>query len=150
MKSLIDKVNKSKKSRGLSLIEIVVSLFIFVICILFVVETFPYTIKAVNKSRRIILATQLAKRELEFAKQLPWDDLVTDGTYLQNREVSIISTVNGITSTTDFKSYFTVNPLPEDPDDIKAVNVKVYWDMGSSGQKDQTRKVEMEILVAKD
>lgn len=150
MKSLINKVNISRKSRGLSLIEILISLFIFVICIFFVIETFPYTVKAVNKSKKIVLATQLAKRDLEYAKQLPWDDLTTDSPYLQNREVNIITKVNGITSTTDFKSFFIVNPLPEDPDNIKVVNVKVYWDMGSSGQKPQTKKVEMEVLVAKN
>jgi len=150
VKSLTCKAKKSRKSRGLSLIEIIISLFIFVFCILFIIETFPYTVKAVNKSKKVVLATQLAKRELEYAKQLPWDDLTTDSQYLQNREISIIARVNGITSTTDFKSFFTITPLPEDPDNVKVINVQVYWDMGSSGQKNQTKKVEMEVLVSKD
>jgi len=142
--------NIYKRIKGFSLIEVLVSLFILVFFIFLIVEIFPYSVKAIRMSKKVLLATQIARKELEFAKQIPWDELTTDSTYLQNRKTNIESTINGIKSTTNFESTFTVTPLTEDPDNIKILQVVVRWDVDPSGTSEERKKVEMEVLVSKD
>lgn len=142
--------NSSEKTKGFSLIEVLVSLFILVFFIFLIIEIFPYSVKAIRMSKKVLLATQIAKKELEFAKQIPWDDLNSGSTYLQNRKTNIESTINGIPSTTNFESTFTVTPLPEDPDNIKILQVVVRWDVDPSGKSIEKNKVEMEVLVSND
>ncbi len=143
--------NIYKRIKGFSLIEVLVSLFILVFFIFLIIEIFPYSVKAIRMSKKVLLATQIAKKELEYAKQIPWDDLSTSSSYLQNRKTNIESTINGITSTTSFESAFTVTPLPDDPDNIKILHVVVRWDVDpSSGSSVERNKVEMEVLVSKD
>ena len=142
--------NIYKKIKGFSLIEVLVSLFILVFFIFLIIEIFPYSVKAIKMSKKVLLATQIAKKELEFAKQIPWDDLNSGSSYLQDRKTNIESTINGISSTTSFESFYTVTPLPEDPDNIKILQVVVRWDVDASGNSEERKKVEMEVLVSKD
>lgn len=139
-----------KKIKGFSLIEVLVSLFILVFFIFLIIEIFPYSVRAIKMSKKVLLATQIAKKDLEFAKQIPWDDLSSGSSYLQNRKTDIESTINGIPSTTNFESTFTVTPLPDDPDNIKILQVVVRWDVDPSGSREERKKVEMEVLVSKD
>ena len=149
MNSLINRI--IKKVKGFSLVEVLVSLFILVFFIFLIIEIFPYSVKAMRMSKKVLLATQIAKKELEYAKQLPWDDLTSASSYLQDRKTTIESRINGIESTTNFESVFTVTPLPDAPNDIKILKVQIRWDVDpSSGQTVERKKVEMEVLVSKD
>jgi len=145
-------VNKQLRmnEKGFGLIEALISLFLLVFFVFIVIDVFPYSVKAVKKSKNVLLATQVARKELEYAKQLPWSDLTTGSSYLQNRSTILTTTIQGISSTSSFQSFFTVTPLAEEPDNIKVVKVVVRWDLNQAGQGDEKKKVELEVLVSKD
>lgn len=143
--------NKRKiRSKGFNLIEVLVSLFILMFCIFLIVEIFPNSVKAVRMGKKIVLANQIAHRELEFAKSLSWDDLSEENTVLQNRKTSITTKVNGIPSTTDYRTFFNISRFTDDPDNIKVVKVTVRWDLDQNNQGADRKKVEMELLVSRN
>ncbi|MCE1245334.1 MAG: type II secretion system GspH family protein [Firmicutes bacterium] len=142
-------LRKTVRSHGFSLLEVLVSLFILIFCILLVLEIFPLSVKAANRGRKIILATQLAKKEIEFAKHLKWDDLTSANIYLQTRQTRLTTRINGIESINEFTTVYTVAPFEEDPDNIKLIKVAVYWD-GAYPSGNVNNKVDMEVMVARE
>lgn len=67
-----EKINKQRSRRrsGFSLIELLVALFIFATCLMFIFGIFPTAAQAVNQARYTFLATQVAQQELEYIKDL--------------------------------------------------------------------------------
>lgn len=143
-------LKRNKRKPGFSLIEVLLSLVVLIFCMLMIIEVFPVSVKAVNQGVKNILATQIALRELEFAKHLKWDELTSENPIFQNRITKLTTKVNGVESITEFRTIITILPLPEDPDNIKTIKVAVEWDYNQATQTNPPHKVQMEVMVARE
>lgn len=136
-----------KKNAGYSLIEVIVSLSVFILVISFLITTFPSTMRSVDQGKDYVLAAQIAKQELEFVSQLPWDEQVNTNPALQTRSTSLIVRTKSAAAEKTFYSDFDVQPLAEDPTSVKVVKVKIYWDVGKLSTGTGEREVVVETMT---
>ncbi len=151
--------NKLYQKRGYSLIELMVAMFIFLTCLLFMIGMFPTAVKAVSQARHTFLATSIAQQELEYLKNLPWDKLENFQDYAQSepdtfyRTTVLTSEINGVSSSVEFQTNPIISNYSTDPSgnvDVVNIRVLVKYAYGSSAVKDEYYKtVDMETLVAK-
>lgn len=64
-----------RRCRGYKLVEYMISLFIYSTCLLFVYGMFPASMQALNQSRYVFLANQVARQEMEYLKNMNWNTL---------------------------------------------------------------------------
>lgn len=140
-------MNPLRRSSGISLIEVLIALAIFVTSVLAIYGIFPMAMKAVNQGENNLLANQVAKKELEYVKTLSWDQLDNENEAVSSRTPTMVTTtVNGVPRTVSFEPVIRIDPLPDDPTNIKIVRVQVKWTIGSpSGNK--IMHVDMETLI---
>ncbi|MCD4786157.1 MAG: prepilin-type N-terminal cleavage/methylation domain-containing protein [Candidatus Eremiobacteraeota bacterium] len=137
----------SGKQRGFSLIELLIALTIFAVSLLAIYGTFPVAMQAITKAEKNFLANQVATQEIEFLKTLQWDELSMDNDEINERPPTVVtSTINGVTHNTTFNSIIRIDPLTEDPDNIKVVRVQVSWVIGSS-RGDKFYYVQLETML---
>ncbi|MCE1245331.1 MAG: prepilin-type N-terminal cleavage/methylation domain-containing protein [Firmicutes bacterium] len=135
------------KLSGFSLLELLIALGIFATCLLAVYGIFPMATKAVVQGENVFLANQVAKNEMEYLKTLSWDDLNMENTAVTDRPPTVLTvTSNGITHTTTFNSTIRVEPLADDPDNIKTVRVQISWIVGTPGGN-KYNNIELQTLI---
>jgi len=135
------------KQNGFSILELLIAIGIFSTCLLAVYGIFPMATKAVVQGENVFLANQVAKNEMEFLKTLSWDELSMENTAVTERPPTVLTiTSNGITHTTTFNSSIRIEPLAEDPDNIKTARVQISWIVGTpSGNKYNV--IELQTLI---
>lgn len=139
--------NIPRKASGFSILELLIALGIFSTCLLAVYGLFPMAMKAVVQGENVFLANQVAKNEMEYLKTLSWEDLSMESTLVTNRPPTVMTvTTNGVTHTTTFNSTIRIEPLTDDPDNIKVARVQISWIIGTpSGNK--YNNIELQTLL---
>lgn len=108
------------RPRGVSMLEVLVGLAVFVTAFLMCLGVFPTAAKAVAQARAQAQATRLAEAELERLASLPFDDVISGLRTVSGGAV----TVAGRSVPQEFSIQTTVSQ-PET--DLKRVHVLVSW-----------------------
>ena len=128
MKTASKKGSKHRIVKGFSLAEVLIALAIFSVGLLSIYGLFPLAMRAANQGETIFIANQLGQKEIEFLRMLSWDDLSMENQVINNRpSTTMTTTINGATSTTVYDSSIRIDPLPDDPDNIKIARVQISW-----------------------
>ncbi len=129
-------------TRGQSLLEVLISLAIFIILAhaLLTLVTTTYSISSFNRSR--IAARHLAQEKIEIVRNMPYSDIGTaggipSGTLLPNESVNINGLRYDIRTTVVFIDDPFDETAPSDllPTDYKRVSVEISWEGLESSKK---------------
>ncbi|MCL5772792.1 MAG: hypothetical protein M1536_00225 [Firmicutes bacterium] len=130
----------SHKRKGfLSILELVFALFIFLAGFLMILGVYPTSFMSVGKSREFIFATNIAQREMERLKAIPYNNFPAA---LAGTSVNLYSSVdtmqfviNGKTIPVDFDWTDKVSTyMQDDPNfNYKGLQVTVGWQSSSTG-----------------
>lgn len=152
-------MNRKMKNRGFNLIELMVAMFIFLTCLMFIFAIFPASVKAVSQGRYTFLATEIAQQEMEYLKNMDWNKLENFQTWVQStpdlfyRSTTLSCFINGVESSVTYNSVPVVTVFSTDSTgqaDVVSIRVLVKYSHGSKVQKNEYFKsVELETLVAK-
>lgn len=129
--------------RGVTLLlEVVFGIALFSIALLFLFGIFPNAQRSMTLSRNVGIAQNLAREYIEIERALPYADVgnVSPAATSPPEVVPITSTVNGVTSTTDFR--VTLNVVETIAGKRKVITATVEWDYGTGAG--QTRNVTLE------
>ncbi|MGD2295188.1 MAG: prepilin-type N-terminal cleavage/methylation domain-containing protein [Candidatus Aminicenantes bacterium] len=116
-----------KKSRkGFSLIEVLIAVFILGIISLTLISIFIYGFNVVYRIKQVTLATRIAQEEVEFIRNMNYDDILTLGPSFSHDSFSELVNGTGSLSLEDGSG-----------GDIKKLTVSVTWDYrGTNMRKD--------------
>jgi hypothetical protein len=126
-----------RRRRGLSLVEITLALGLLASGFLTVLGVFPVGMSALRQSEGVVLATDLAQKELEALRALPYESLAT----LPVRTTSVALTASGLDVTRLFTTTVSAGHEPV-PGRLREIVVMVTWQDGG-----QVRYVRMATLV---
>jgi type II secretory pathway pseudopilin PulG len=146
-------VTTEKKQEGFTIIEAVVSVAIFAVLSLMVVNLFSIVLKNVRNNKETMAATSIALEKLETIRGMDYDNVKTDTGWVPAGPIPSILTLTrgGIAYTiqTDISRvddpYDGLDPTDTFPFDYKKVRVRVSWKSATSGQ---TAQIAMDTNVA--
>lgn len=133
-----------------------IATFIFVTCLLLIISVFPMSMKSLAKGQIIMQADQVAQQELEYLRNMDWEDLSDFETLAQSdpdlfyRNTTLTTQTNGVTKNMIFQSTPYVTVVSTDTTGaptVLDVRVIVRYGEGSSAIYDNS--VELETLVAR-
>lgn len=128
MKCAFEKGSKHRIKKGFSLAEVLIALAIFSVGLLSIYGLFPLAMRAANQGETIFIANQLGQKEIEFLRMMSWDDLSMENQAIKVRpSTKMTTTINGVTSTNEYNSSIRIDPLPDDPNNIKIARVQISW-----------------------
>ncbi len=139
---------KRKISRGQALLEVLISLAIFLILAraLFTLVTTTYSINTFNKSR--IVARHLAQGKIETIRNMPYADIGTvggipSGNLPQNESVNINNLNYNINTTIVYIDDHFDGTMPTDllPTDYKRISVEISWEGLESSKKSPLKMI---------
>lgn len=149
-------MRRRKKQNAFSLIELMVAMFIFLTCLMFIFGVFPTAVKAVNQGRYTFLATQVAQKELEHLRNLPWEKLDNFSSYVASepgtfyRNTTLTTYINGVESTVKFESVPVVSTFSTDANgNTEVVTIRVLVKYAFGTEADGYKSVEVETLVSR-
>lgn len=124
-----------KDKKGFTLIEVVISVFIFSLVIFSLYELVNMAVRSSVDGQNRNVAASLAMGELEQIKNTSYQLLGTVGGYPAGSiEPSVVKTVNNASYTVETKINYVVDPkdgiaAPDDecPNDYKKVEIKISW-----------------------
>lgn len=157
------KVNKAKglRTRAFSLIELMVAMLVFATCLLAAFGIFATAAKASSQAGYTLLAAEVAQKEIEYLKNLDWDELENFSSYAVSNPDKYYRTTtldvrnNGVQNTINFSSTPMVSACStDDYGNVDAVSIKVVvqYDFGSGRVKETdgyNKSVELETIVCK-
>jgi prepilin-type N-terminal cleavage/methylation domain-containing protein len=150
------KFASSGRRSGFSLIELLMALFIFATCLLFIFGIFPTVVQSLNQGRNTFLATQFAQKHMELMKNKAWAELLSyaNGTPVVPASVQtpLLTVVDGTKSFMNYVQTATVSEASRDATGtITAVviRVKVSYPARSHSTAPAFKSVFMETIVAK-
>lgn len=108
-----------KKSRGFLLVELMIAIFILVVCFLIILGVFPTSYKAVKKGKDILFATAVARRQVE---RVIAQDYTSYSLSLTGATASYTSQVEGNSFTTEF--IYNVTVVPDSQAQVAASSIK--------------------------
>ncbi|TSC96330.1 MAG: Uncharacterized protein Athens101410_44 [Parcubacteria group bacterium Athens1014_10] len=124
-----------KQNSGLTLIELIITISIFIIASLGILGLFSYSFKTVGNSKAILTATGLAAKQIEIIRNMPYDKLgTTEGWPPGDIPSSQIINQNKINYTIQTIIEYVDDPydslFPDDTtgNDYKKAEVMVSWD----------------------
>ena len=129
-----------KQQKGMTLIEVMVSLMILAVGILGVFQSFPVAVKREGVAKNNSTASYLAQGQIETLLSYEYDDdalsigtttTSTDSNYQIQTNISYVSPLNNLNGTTTDLG-------------IKKIKVKVFW-----GQNIPDQTVEIATLYSK-
>jgi prepilin-type N-terminal cleavage/methylation domain-containing protein len=123
-----------KLKRGLTLIEVIVSLLILSLVLILVLNLFPSSMAAARQGEQIVCADTIASSILDECAGKPYSQLVVGVTYLEERKFDNVVYRPRI-EVLEFVGY--------DPDNLKGLRATVEWDV-----RGQTRESVHELWVA--
>jgi prepilin-type N-terminal cleavage/methylation domain-containing protein len=110
-----------KNSRGVTLIEVLISIAVIGIAFASIYLSFVYGIKTNIKAKNLTLSNQIVNKEMESVHQIPFSDLVnqTDGAFYLDLSTDL-SKLN------DGHGYLTIRNFGSDTK-VKEIIVEVTW-----------------------
>ena len=133
---------KNCSKNGFSFIEIIVGTAIMLVVFLGLFNAYRLSLKMITQSRSRIIASALANKQIETARNLSYQSVGVIGGFPDGVLDSATTTLsNNILFTIENRVDYVVDPtdgiaLPEDecPDDYKKMQTKVFWVAGFGGE----------------
>jgi len=117
---------RNRKEKGISLIEVLVTMFLLAVVLLTLDSVFIYGLKLLSRSKQVTLATQIAQEEMEFIRNQNFDDILILDSSFTHENLSSLLNGQGILAIEDGPG-----------DDIKKITASVAWDYrGNQMRKD--------------
>lgn len=133
----VESPNKSKK--GLSLLEVLVAVTLLGISMFFILGAFPISLRGISDAQNIYLATQVARAQLDYAREKGYDWIVGPHTPPElGGNITVNQTRNGVSTSMAFQWQMTTSvvPPPDGPPGggMAQIDVSVSWQQpGASG-----------------
>lgn len=146
---------KPKNNRGISLVEAIVGIALMLIVFLGIFGAYQLTFKIINQSKSRITATAIANKQVEMAKNLPYQSVGVQGrfpdgildasttTIRNNIQFTIENRVDYVVDTSDGVAY----PEDECPNDYKRVEIAVSWTSGFGGKVSLTTDISPQNIA---
>ncbi len=136
-----------RKQGGMSLVEVLVAMTVFVVAYLELLGTFPLSQRANHLARTTALATEIGQNEIDQTISRGFNSMSSS-----SGQSSLISTINGSQEVLTFNYTLTVSPVP-DNSNLKDVWCRVQWYEGAFeatglAGAGQLRWIDQETLVA--
>lgn len=117
---------RNKKEEGLSLIEVLITIFLLSVVLLTLVSVFIYGFNLLARTKQVTLATQITQEEMEFIRNKAFDDILILASSFTHENLSFLQSGQGILAVDDGPG-----------DNIKKITVSVTWNYrGSQLRKD--------------
>lgn len=131
---------KQSKKSGLTLIELLITVSIFIIASLGILGLFSYGFKVVGSSKARLAAIGLTAKQMEIIRNMPYEKIGTTSGW-PHGDIPSSQTINknGINYTIDAIVEYTDDPFdnlfPSDttPADYKKIEIRTRWDKFPSG-----------------
>lgn len=111
-------LSKRKQQKGLSLIEVLVTIFILAIILISLISVFIYGFNLLSRTKQVTLATQTAQEAVEFIRNMSFDDVLTI--------TSFPSEINISNYLVSGQGSLSIEDGPGE--DIKKLTVIITWD----------------------
>lgn len=120
--------------RGLTLIEVIVSILILSLVLIFVLNLFPSAMAAARQGEQLVCADNIASSLLDDYASRPFSQLVVGIDYLEEQKFDNIA----------YRPRVETLEIPgTDPENLKAIRALVEWEF-----RGQTRVSRHELWVA--
>lgn len=106
----------SRKNRGFTLIEVLVTLFLLGVVLITLISVFIYGFTIIFRTRQTVLATQIAQEEIELIRNKTFDEILTLGTAFEHESLALLESGQGLLAIADGPG-----------DEIKKLSVSVTW-----------------------
>lgn len=124
-----------KKHSGLTLIELIITIGIFLIAVLGILGLFSYSFKIVGASKSRLTAIGLATKQMEIIRNMPYEQIGTTGGWPHGdlpssqtiNKNGIAYILNTIVEFVDDPFDHTF-PLDTTPADYKRIEIRISWD----------------------
>lgn len=128
--------SKTKKEKGLTLIEVLVGTFLMLLVFLGIFGVYRTGIWVVGQSQNKITALSVANKEIEEIRNLPYSEVGVEGSFpdgvipaektyeINGREYNIKTRIDYVVDSADGVS----EPDDECPNDYKKIEVEVSWE----------------------
>ncbi len=111
-------LKKENNQKGLSLIEVLVTILILAIILISLISVFIYGFNLLSRTKQVILATQTAQEAVEFLRNMSFDDVQTTTSFPP--EINIPDYLDNSQGSLD---------IEDGPgSDIKKLTVSITWD----------------------
>ncbi len=127
------------RSRGFSLLDLLVAFTVFSVALLVALTIFPSSMQSVRKSHYYLMASHLGQAQMEETIDLPFSNINVGTT---SNTTTLVSTVNGSQASIAFTSTLTVTSVSVNLKDVLCVT---SWQETVGGP---THSLTLETLVA--
>jgi prepilin-type N-terminal cleavage/methylation domain-containing protein len=111
-------LKRNRNQKGLSLIEVLVTIFILAIILISLISVFIYGFNLLSRTKQVTFATQTAQEAIEFIRNMSFDDVQTTTSF--PAEINIPAYLN------NGQGSLAIEDGPGD--DIKKLTVSITWD----------------------
>lgn len=111
-------LKRKRNQRGLSLIEVLVTIFILAIIMISLISVFIYGFNLLSRTKQVTFATQTAQEAIEFIRNMSFDNVQTTTSF--PAEINIPAYLN------NGQGSLAIEDGPGD--DIKKLTVSITWD----------------------
>jgi len=111
-------LKRKRNQKGLSLIEVLVTIFILAIIMISLISVFIYGFNLLSRTKQVTFATQTAQEAIEFIRNMSFDDVQTTTSF--PAEINIPAYLN------NGQGSLVIEDGPGD--DIKKLTVSITWD----------------------
>lgn len=116
--------------RGVLLLEVLLAIVLLAGSVLLVLGVFPQAVRSNQQGKDLLLATNLAQKEMELCKAMEPSDF--DSTFDSSREVDYTARVRGNDHTMSFR---VTREFVDVTSDLKEVTVTVEWQHGEINRR---------------
>lgn len=116
--------------RGVLLLEVLFAIVLLTGSVLLVLGVFPQAVRSNQQGKDLLLATNLAQKEMELCKAMEPSDF--DSTFNSSREVDYTARVRGNDHTMSFR---VTREFVDVTSDLKEVTVTVEWQHGEINRR---------------
>jgi type II secretory pathway pseudopilin PulG len=127
-------IKRKKREEGLTYIEVLVTMVIFGVALIALLSCFLHGFNVLSRMRQTAIATQSIQKELEFIRNMSFNDILTLDSSFTNESLSLLESSSGAANIEDSLG-----------DDIKKLTVSVFW----SYQGKQMRKDVVTYITRK-
>lgn len=112
------------------MLEVLLAIVLLAGSVLLVLGVFPQAVRSNQQGKDLLLATNLAQKEMEFCKAMEPSDF--DPTFNSSREVDYTARVRGNDHTMSFR---VTREFVDVTSDLKEVTVTVEWQHGAINRR---------------
>ena len=109
-------IKRKKREEGLTYIEVLVTMMILSVVLIALLSCFLHGFNVISRMRQTAIATQSIQKELEFIRNMSFNDILTLDSSFTNESLSFLEDSSGVINIEDSLG-----------DDIKKLTISVLW-----------------------